>query len=324
MNLKPQPIISMRIYCLTALAIVLLNSLISAENQTKGEPVAPFTTKIKKGEYVWDPAISPAGPVVIIVSLPEQMLSVYRNGVRIGRSTISSGKEGHHTPSGVFTILQKLVDHTSTIFKGAKMPYMERLTWSGVAMHAGHLPGYPASHGCVRLPLDFAKKLYTVTSNGTTVIVTEAATAPGILFTAEQAEEAPPGGVVWTPEKSPTGPLSIIVSSADGAAYVYRAGIEIGRAPVSGLGVVNGWYVYSALNDVDDGGRHKWFTTTSTSGSAPELQALVKGAIVDAAFLAGVRALITPGTMLMLTDAPISVSTRSGTGFRILTTAEIP
>jgi lipoprotein-anchoring transpeptidase ErfK/SrfK len=117
---------------------------------------------------VWHPEVSPAGPVVINVSLPEQLLYVYRNGVRIGRSSISSGKAGRQTPTGVFTILEKHEKHASSIYKGASMPYMERVTWGGVALHAGNLPGYPASHGCVRLPLDFAQQLYTVTSKGTT------------------------------------------------------------------------------------------------------------------------------------------------------------
>jgi len=98
-----------------------------------------------------------------------------RNGVRIGRSTVSTGTAGHRTPTGVFTVLQKKVDHESSIYKGAKMPNMQRLTWTGIAMHAGQLPGYPASHGCVRLPEDFAEKLYTVTNLGTTVIISRPA-----------------------------------------------------------------------------------------------------------------------------------------------------
>ena len=92
---------------------------------------------------------------------------VFRNGVRIGRSTVSTGKQGKRTPTGVFTVLQKKVDHESSIYKGAKMPHMQRLTWTGIALHAGQLPGYPASAGCVRLPVDFAAKLYPVTTIGT-------------------------------------------------------------------------------------------------------------------------------------------------------------
>jgi len=106
------------------------------------------------------------------------MLYVYRNGVRIGRSTVSTGKSGHTTLTGAFTILEKEVHHRSSLYLGAPMPYMERVTWGGVALHASQLPGYPASHGCLRLPMDFAEKLYTVTEKGTTVIVADDRSAP--------------------------------------------------------------------------------------------------------------------------------------------------
>src|SRR5262245_7488559 len=98
---------------------------------TKGRKVAPFPREFKPGDYVWHPEISPAGPVVILVSLPGQVLYVFRNGVRIGRSTVSTGSKRHRTPTGVFTVLQKKVDHESSIYKGAKMPHMQRLTWGG-------------------------------------------------------------------------------------------------------------------------------------------------------------------------------------------------
>src|SRR5437667_2872537 len=151
----------------------------SAAGHTKGRAVQPFTSELKPGDYIWHPEVSSAGPVVVIVSLPEQRMYVYRNGVRIGRSTVSTGTKGHTTPTGMFTILQKKVSHESSIYKGAQMPHMQRLTWTGIAMHAGHLPGYPASHGCVRLPVDFAEKLYSVTRNGTSVIITDGSFAPG-------------------------------------------------------------------------------------------------------------------------------------------------
>jgi lipoprotein-anchoring transpeptidase ErfK/SrfK len=132
-----------------------------AASHTKGRAVTPFTSALKTGDYEWHPEISPAGPVVILVRLPDQVLYVYRNGVRIGRSTVSTGKAGKRTPTGVFTVLQKKVRHESSIYKGAKMPHMQRLTWTGIALHAGQLPGYPASAGCVRMPVDFAAKLWT-------------------------------------------------------------------------------------------------------------------------------------------------------------------
>jgi L,D-transpeptidase catalytic domain len=153
-----------------AIAVTLIPLSITstsyAQAHTKGREVAPFTRVLKPGDYVWYPKVAPAGPVVILVSLPDQLLYVYRNGVRIGRSTASTGKPGKRTPTGVFTVLQKKVRHESSIYKGAQMPHMQRLTWTGVAMHAGNLPGYPASAGCVRLPVDFAANLYSVTTMG--------------------------------------------------------------------------------------------------------------------------------------------------------------
>jgi len=158
----------------------------------------------------------------------------------IGRSTVSTGKPGKHTPTGVFTVLQKKVRHESSIYKGAKMPHIQRLTWSGIALHAGYLPGYPASAGCVRMPVDFAAKLYLVTGIGTTVIIADHNSTPnhtvrpGLLFSGK-AGPPPAGGFVWAPEKSTRGPVSIIVSAPDRRIYVYRNGVEIGRAPVTGL-----------------------------------------------------------------------------------------
>ncbi len=130
--------------------------------------------------------------------------------------------------------------------------------------------------------------------------------------------------MIWKPEKAPAGPVSVILSSANDAAYVYRNGVEIGRAPVGGLRGVQGSHVYSALARVDADGRRDWLSTTSIDGRPPNLKDLVKQASVDQQFLASTRALITPGTTLILTDAPVSVSTRSGSGFNILTTAEKP
>jgi len=311
------------------LSLFLVVSLTRAVGMTNGHQVGPFTPHIKQEEYVWRPEVSPAGPVVILVSLDRQKLYVYRNGVEIGRCTVSSGKPGHRTPTGVFTILQKNVVHHSTVYHGASMPFMERLTWGGVAIHAGNLPGYPESHGCVHVPLDFAKQLYAVTSNGTTVIVAEhksgtASTAgPGLLFAMTPNEAIPPGGTIWQPEKAPAGPVSVVVSSADGVAYVYRNGIEIGRASVRGLHV-KGSYVYSALADVDSQGRRSWLSIASAGGNPPNIKALIGHVNLDQQFLVNARALITPGTSLILTDKPVSITTHSGPRLSILTAADAP
>ena len=101
--------------------------------------------QLKPGQFVWYPERAEAGPVAIVVSLPDQLVYVYRNGIRIGVSTCATGRPGHATPTGVFTILQKDKTHHSSLYNDASMPFTERLTWSGVALHAGNLPGYPDS-----------------------------------------------------------------------------------------------------------------------------------------------------------------------------------
>lgn len=123
--------------------------------------------------YVWTPEAAPPGQIVIVISLPQQRAHVYRSGVRIGISTISSGKPGHATPTGVFPILEKRRVHRSNLYDNAPMPYMQRLTWDGIALHAGQLPGHPASHGCIRLPNGFAGELFAATQRGEVVVVAD-------------------------------------------------------------------------------------------------------------------------------------------------------
>lgn len=110
---------------------------------------------LKLGQYLWAPMVSLSGPILAVINLHSQRIYVYRNGVLIGVATISTGKPGHGTPTGVFTVLQKQVHHKSNLYDSGSMSYMQRLTWSEVAIHAGNLPGYPASHGCIRIPIAF-------------------------------------------------------------------------------------------------------------------------------------------------------------------------
>ena len=126
---------------------------------------------LKPGEWVWAPEVSRSGPVTVYVDLTRQVATVYRNGVRIGVTTVSTGKPGHETPSGVFTILQKDAKHRSSKYNSAPMPFQERLTWDGIALHAGGLPGYPESHGCIHLPYAFARLLFATTEMHGTVVV---------------------------------------------------------------------------------------------------------------------------------------------------------
>src|SRR5277367_5336933 len=141
-------------------------------------PIDTPIDQLKKGDFLWMGEAVTAGPVVMVVSITEQRGYVYRNGVLIGATTVSTGRPGHLTPTGVFTVLQKQKEHRSTIYDGAPMPYMERLTWGGIALHAGGLPGYPESHGCVHLPSEFAQRLFAISPNGMTVVIGTEQTAP--------------------------------------------------------------------------------------------------------------------------------------------------
>ena len=133
---------------------------------------------LRNGQWTWieDAAFQPTGGasgVTLLISIPGQVAYVYRDGVLIAASTVSTGKPGKATPVGELTILQKRVHHRSNIYSNAPMPFMQRLTWTGIALHAGQLPGYPASHGCIRFPREFARRLFEVTALGTAVSVVD-------------------------------------------------------------------------------------------------------------------------------------------------------
>jgi hypothetical protein len=132
-------------------------ALPAARGDAAPTPIDTATSSMSPGDFWWMPEVAPEGPLTLVVSRPGQRVAVYRNGLPIAVSTVSTGRPGYRTPTGSFSILQKRVEHYSTIYDNAPMPYMQRLTMGGVALHAGTLPGYPASHGCIRLPYEFAR-----------------------------------------------------------------------------------------------------------------------------------------------------------------------
>jgi hypothetical protein len=318
---------------LTALAaglVCLDQFVVFAEIFTEGVRVSPDTVKLKPGEYVWEPERAPEGPLLIVASITEQAAYVYRNGIRIARSSVSTGRPGHRTPTGVFTILEKEVHHTSSIYKGAEMPYMERVTWGGIALHAGDLPGYPDSHGCVRLPLEFSKLLFGVTMKGATVIIADEHSVPaetvhpGLFFTqtGEESEPIGAGQFEWNPDKSLSGPVSLIVSSADKTVYVYRNGVEIGRAAISNPQVVLPLndHVFSALQGTDADGHLRWIQVTAKGkeGSSESLFLAAQKSGLPAEFLSKTTQVMTPGTTIIFTDKPVDPTTQSHIGFQIV------
>lgn len=332
----------MKLLAIFAVSAGLLTSSLAMPQpsfHTKGTPSGKATGPLKPGEYWWQPQLSPSGPVVVLVSLPQQTMHVYRNGILIGRSSISSGTKSNATPGGVFSILEKKQTHRSKKYDNAPMPYMQRLTWSGIAMHSGQLPGYAASHGCVRLPYEFSRHLYSVTAGGGTVVVGDGKTStphlasnPGLMlapkdFTPEMVRRLGRDEYDWHPERSPAGPMTIVVSSADRALYVYRNGNPIGRAAleVTGNGLTGrerlGSHVFTLL-DGSSGkmsqlapGREagKWMRV-SGEGRAVEAEALASKVRLNTDFAQKLSDEMKPGTTVLVTDQP-AVRQRPDSGY---------
>ena len=138
---------------------------VSAAAQPAVNPtISKRAAALGPGQYVWDSKSPTSGPLLLTIDLTAQRLLVYRDGALMAATAISTGSLGRETPTGVFAVLAKEVMHRSTTYDDAPMPYMQRLTEKGIAIHAGDLPGYPASHGCIRLPNEFAKRLYGITA----------------------------------------------------------------------------------------------------------------------------------------------------------------
>jgi hypothetical protein len=275
--------------------------------------------KLEPGEWVWKPEIAPSGPVLVYVDLGRQLSTVYRNGVRIAVSTISSGKEGYGTPTGVFTILEKNKEHNSSTYDNAPMPYQQRLTWRWVAMHAGNLPGYPASHGCIRLPMEFARKLFDLTDRGGTVVIAGGHEDPvsrpaaGVLAPAMAGVTPPPatpltptGTFTWNPAASPSGPVSIIISTRDKQVVVLRNGVEIGRAHAD----VHQETTETQVMTFTGGKDGQWIQVgvTDLTGAPTEIISTerVEQMQLPAAFVAAMRSVIAPGTTVLVTQASVS------------------
>ncbi len=326
---------------LAALAAIALEAALSGASvpvpfwgAKESEPVGTDPARLKPGQFIWDAGAAPQGPIVIVVSLPDQIATVYRNGVQIGVARVSTGKPGHVTPTGIFTILNKDKDHRSKKYNDAPMPYSERLTWDGIALHAGGLPGYPESHGCVHLPSRFAELLFGVTSVGITVVIANDASAPADVVhpsflspvsargTEDRSPRLPAGDTWrWQPEKSATGPVTVVVSGADRRILVMRNGVEIGRAAVTIESPEKGLGTEAFILKSDAGAAANPETPGGTRWTGIALPgARVAGGVamdpgnaarvaVPPPFAAEVLKILTPGATLYVTDAPVLEST---------------
>jgi len=305
----------------------------------RGQLVDKDPYALKPGEFTWHPERAAAGPLAIIVSLPEQRVFVYRNGVRVASSTCSTGKPGHETPTGVFHILQKDKNHHSSTYNNAPMPNMNRLTWSGIALHAGQLPGYPASHGCVRLPLAFSDLLFGITHVGMTVIIANAATQPqdivhpGMVLSEYAEEEF--GETAARLKKTPLPatapgdqtvlPLAVVISSADKQGYLYENGVLIaeGSVIIANPGKPLGSHIYVLAGTHDGSKGLAWqamgyHPQTPGGASDPSLD-VIKRIRANSTLLDAMKSRMHPGMALVLTDEPASSAARSEKGFVIIT-----
>lgn len=276
----------------------------------------------------WEPQLAPKGPVVVVVSLPAQQAQVYRNGIRIGITPVSTGRSGYETPPGVYKILGKEREHRSNLYEDAPMPYMQRLTWDGIALHAGILPGRPSSHGCIRLPAAFAEALFEVTSRDSTVVVTAALQPPSLLAppplgagdpSAAPGEPRP----AWQPQAVTDGPISLLLSTSAQVLVVLRNGTEIGRLPVQldRSALPAGTTAYVLLEGtlpapspfVRGRPARPWMSVPLSGAPADDVHAdrtarqlpHQDAVRLPAEYAAALYDMLTPGTVLVVSDEPL-------------------
>ncbi|HEV2865570.1 MAG TPA: L,D-transpeptidase family protein [Allosphingosinicella sp.] len=193
------------------LVLAAIAALAAAPAQAReAEAIEARVEALAPGEFVWQPEAAAEGPVEIVISLADQRALVFRGGTVIGATTISSGDAEHQSPVGRFQVLEKRRVHRSNRYSSAPMPFMQRLNWYGVALHGGHLPGYPASHGCIRLPMAFARHLFGATEVGSFVFVTEEPieSAQAALELARASADLP-----LSPDRSPRGAAGTSVAA---------------------------------------------------------------------------------------------------------------
>jgi len=299
------------------------------------------------GEYTWNPELSPKGPVAVIVSVPEQLVHVYRNGVRMAVSTCSTGKTGHETPTGVFTVLQKDKHHHSATYNNAPMPNMNRLTWDGVALHAGKLPGYPASHGCVRLPMDFSEKLFGITHVGTPVIIAGAhqdpkqIVHPGMVLSGYADHEFQDVLAHLEDKKHPSDwqsadehPVTTVIASTSDRRIDLienESLITRGRLTGSANDDPDGQYVF-VLQGAHSGQQGMaWHMISHHHAEGVERfsqfdsgESVITSLKTDGEFRARMARSMHPGMVLIVTDAPMSGESRSTGDFRIMASHHEP
>jgi hypothetical protein len=259
--------------------------------------------------------------MTVTINLFEQRAYVYRNGVRIGAATISSGKRDYETPTGSFTVLQKDRDHRSRKYDNAPMPYTLRLTWGGISLHGGGLPGHPSSHGCVHLPMTFSKALFDETRLGMAVTIIDDPPGPqtildpGLLVSASAGLPGaglrlePGQDYRWQADLPASGPVTIMISARDNRMLVLRNGTIIGRARVAiPAGIISGTEALQMRGRA--AGLPEWVHLGLPGHEAERDKPLDRSEAsqirVPAEFHANLDAILVPGTTVVMTDESIS------------------
>ena len=319
----------------------LASSPLFAASTSWATEVVKEIAALKPGEFTWHPDRSPKGAVAVVVSIPQQRVHVYRNGIRIAVATCSTGKPGHETPTGVFTVLQRDKDHHSKTYNNAPMPNMNRLTWDGVALHAGNLPGYPASHGCVRLPMDFSEKLWAVTHIGTPVIIAGShsdpweLTHPGLVLGADAGDELEFAVNSLTEKRHPADwdeaaeyPVTtVIASTADRKIELIENSklIAQGSVTIKGDAKDLGSHVFILRGGDEAGKGLSWHAIShhekpgvSYAGGNQADEVVPARLQASEAFRTAMKKSMHPGMVLIVTDNPLHPDRRSGEDFVIM------
>ncbi len=162
----------LRIFSFLAFTVLFTPTLLAEPfwGSKASQPINTPAYKLKAGQFIWLDDV-PSGTLTATINLSKQQMYVYRGSTLIGISTVSTGRNKRRTPRGSFTVLEKQRYHRSKKYNNALMPYMQRLTSKGIAIHAGRLPGYPASHGCIRLPSQFARFVFQASAVGMPVTI---------------------------------------------------------------------------------------------------------------------------------------------------------
>jgi L,D-transpeptidase catalytic domain len=270
-------------------------------------------TGLNPGSFIWEPAKSAEGPVLIVVSLGERITHVYRGGAAIGISTCAPGRRGRRPPTGVFTITGKMRQPVTR--RSREAAARERLTWLGTAVHAHDLSGYPASDGCVRLPHEFSALLYDITPAGVTAIIADEHTLAGEVVESGTLFPASAAGELSPSEQA----VSILVSGADAKAFLMRDGVveRESRVTVREPQKELGTHVYSLLGRGANGNAMRWLAFgIASEKNARHLAAwqapntLNRIAFEQPEWADAAASALHAGATLMITDAAAAPSTR--------------